>query len=65
MVFLAYLETEDCIRYYLVREVYSLEPDLGKAVVSDFVRTLSELCPGNNSPATVIAIAPHPEVVQE
>ena len=30
---------------YLARAVSSLEPDLGKAVVSDFVRTLSLLCP--------------------
>ncbi len=31
---------------YLARAVSSPEPDFGKAVVSDFVRSLSVVCPG-------------------
>ena len=31
--------------YYLARAVSSPEPDCGKAVVSDFVRSLSAVCP--------------------
>ena len=31
---------------YLARAVYSPEPDLGKAVVSNLVRNLSAVCPG-------------------
>ena len=44
-----------CLPHYMPRAVSSLEPDLGKAVVSDFVRTLCELCP-HFVRATVIAI---------
>ncbi len=32
--------------YYLARAVSSPESDFGKAVVCDFVRILSEVCPG-------------------
>ncbi len=34
------------ICYYLARAVTSPQPDLGKAVISNFVRTLPLLCPG-------------------
>ena len=42
----SFIRESSSVFYYLARAVKSLEPDLGKAVVSDFVQTLSVVCLG-------------------